>query len=186
MRALLPATLLLSILLTACASTRDISAARQVAQNSVLKVHPGLLGQPVPTELQEPAAIKPIPAAAAPEASAAPVDLLAQRVIYFDYNSTDLRAEFDPALQAHGRHLAANPNTQVRIEGNADERGSPDYNKQLGLKRAEVVRQALIGHGAADKQMTVKSHGASQPKKQGHDEESWAENRRVEVVYEKE
>lgn len=186
MRASLPVTLLLSVLLTACASTRDVSANRQVAQRGALKVHPGLLGQPVPAELQEAAPAKVIADVATPETTMAPPSLLTQRIVYFDYNSADLRAEFTPALQAHARRLAANPNVIVRVEGNADERGSPGYNKQLGLKRAETVRQALISHGAPGNQLRMKSNGSSQPKKQGHDEESWAENRRAEVIYEKE
>ena len=74
----------------------------------------------------------------------------------------------------------------MRIEGNADERGTANYNKQLGLKRAQNVRATLISHGAAKQQLSIKTLGASQPKKTGHDEESWAENRRSDVVYERE
>ena len=76
--------------------------------------------------------------------------------------------------------------TRVKIEGNADDRGAPDFNARLGLKRAENVRQVLIGHGATEKQITLKTLGESQPKLKGRDEESWAENRRADVVYEKE
>lgn len=186
MRASLPATLLLSILLTACTATRDVSASRRIAQNTILKVHPGLLGQTVPSELQEPAAAKATANAGSPAPAPVPAAPIVPPVIYFDHNSIDLRAEFDSALQTHARHLAANPNAQLRIEGNADERGADGYNQQLGQKRAEAVRQALIANGAPDKQLSVKSHGALQPKKKGHDEESWAENRRVELIYEKE
>jgi len=201
MRASLPATLLLTTLLAACASTSDQQANKNISQSGPLKVHPGLLGQPVPAELQPEA--RPLPAAmpAAEGASAAPlaqanqggtaikmdeVGLRTQRSVYFDYNSTDLKADFDPALRAHARYLAQNPKARVRIEGNADERGSAEFNNRLGLKRAETVRNTLVGHGAPEKQVRIRTLGESQPKLKGHDEESWAENRRADVVYEKE
>ena len=199
MRATLPATLLLSMLLTACGTFRDLPPSKHISQSGPLKVHPGLLGQPVPAELQEPqrAANTTMAANSAPAASPAPAPaepgtkmdqagLRTQRSVYFDYNSATVRSEFDPALQAHARYLAANPKSRVRIEGNADDRGTPDFNARLGLKRAENVRQVLIGHGAIEKQITLKTLGESQPKLKGRDEESWAENRRADVVYEQE
>ena len=205
MRATLPATLLLSTLLAACGTFRDLPPSKHISQSGQLKVHPGLLGQPVPAELQEPqrAANSPTAANSAPAASPAPAPapapaaagsgakmdqagLRTQRSVYFDYNSATTRSEFDPALQAHARYLTANPKSRLRIEGNADDRGAPDFNARLGLKRAENVRQVLIGHGATEKQITLKTLGESQPKLKGRDEESWAENRRADVVYEKE
>ena len=199
MRATLPATLLLSTLLAACGTFRDLPPSKHISQSGQLKVHPGLLGQPVPAELQEPqrAANSPTTANSAPATSPAPAaagssakmdqaGLRTQRSVYFDYNSATVRSEFDPALQAHARYLTANPKSRVRIEGNADDRGAPDFNARLGLKRAESVRQVLIGHGATEKQITLKTLGESQPKLKGRDEESWAENRRADVVYEKE
>lgn len=188
MRATLPATLLLSALLAACASNRDIPPSKHISQSGTLKVHPGLLGQPVPPELQE-QGIAGGPAAATTANSGIKMDqagLRTQRSVYFDFNNADVRIEFDPALQAHARYLAANPKSKVRIDGNADERGTPDYNARLGMKRAENVRQIIIKHGAPEKQVSVKTLGDLRPKLKGHDEESWAENRRADVVYEKE
>ena len=189
MRASLPATLLLSTLLMACASTRELPPSKHISQAGALKVHPGLLGQPVPAELQD-SRLATTATAGAPSADPLIkmdlVGLRTQRSVYFDLNSAVVRIEFDPALQAHARYLIANPKSRVRVEGNADERGAPDYNVRLGLKRAENVRQTMIGHGAPAKQITVKTLGESRPKLTGHDEESWAENRRAEVVYERE
>lgn len=189
MRASLPATLLLSTLLMACASTRELPPSKHISQAGALKVHPGLLGQPVPAELQD-SRLAMNATAGAPSADPLIkmdlVGLRTQRSVYFDLNSAVVRIEFDPALQAHARYLIANPKSRVRVEGNADERGAPDYNVRLGLKRAENVRQTMIGHGAPAKQITVKTLGESRPKLTGHDEESWAENRRAEVVYERE
>ncbi|MDP3539194.1 MAG: OmpA family protein [Azonexus sp.] len=193
MRASLPATLLLSAVLAACSTKGDIPPSKHISQSGLLKVHPGLLGQPVPAELQT----EPRLAAAAPTQGSAPgrtdnaiqMDqngLRTQRSVYFDYNSADLKADYDPALRAHARYLAENPKARVRIEGNADERGSAEFNRRLGLKRAETVRATIISHGAPEKQVNIKTLGETQPKLKGHDEESWAENRRADVVYEKE
>ncbi len=182
MRATLPLTLLLSALLAACSTKGDIPPSKHIAQNGPLRVHPGLLGQPVPAELQGEARV-----AAATGDSAIkmdPVGLRTQRSIYFDLNSADIKADYDPALRAHARYLAEHPKARVRIEGNADERGSADYNRRLGLKRAETVRATLVSQGAGDKQVNIKSLGEARPKLTGHDESSWAENRRADVVYE--
>lgn len=194
MRASLPIAFLLSTLLTACAAFKsEIPPSKHISQSGPLKVHPGLLGKPVPTELQPgaslPAANTTPPAASAmPESSMKmdPVGLRTQRSVYFDLNNATVKADYDPALRAHARYLAEHPKARVRIEGNADERGSAAYNHQLGLKRAENVRATLASHGAQKKQITIKTLGASNPKKTGHDEESWAENRRSDVVYERE
>lgn len=182
MRATLPLTLLLSALLAACSTKGDIPPSKHIAQNGPLRVHPGLLGQPVPAELQGEARV----AAAAGDSAIKmdPVGLRTQRSIYFDLNSADIKADYDPALRAHARYLAEHPKARVRIEGNADERGSADYNRRLGLKRAETVRATLVSQGAGDKQVNIKSLGEARPKLTGHDESSWAENRRADVVYE--
>jgi peptidoglycan-associated lipoprotein len=187
MRASLPVTLLLTTLLAACATKGEIPPSKNISQTGPLKVHPGLLGQPVPPELQ--AEVRPATPAATATAEAPikmdPVGLRTQRSIYFDYNSADIKADYDPALRAHARYLAEHPAARVRIEGNADERGSAEYNRRLGLKRAESVRSTLVGHGAPEKQISIKTLGEAHPKLKGHDEESWSENRRSDVVYER-
>jgi peptidoglycan-associated lipoprotein len=188
MRATLTATVLISALLAGCASTNDGPANKNISQTGALKVHPGLLGQPVPAELQQdmrPAVVQPAPGASETPMKLDEAGLRTQRSVYFDYNSSTVKADFDPALKAHARYLASNPKARVRIDGNADERGPAGYNNILGLKRADNVRQSIIGHGAPEKQVVVKSLGESKPKLKGHDEESWAENRRADVVYER-
>ncbi len=190
MRATLTATILLSALLAGCASTMSDPGNKNISQAGALKVHPGLLGQPVPAELQQDmrvAAVAPAPAVAGENTPIKMDDagLRTQRSVYFDFNSSLIKADFEPALKAHARYLASNPKARVRIEGNADERGPVGYNSLLGLKRADNVRQSIIGYGAPEKQVLVKSLGESKPKLKGHDEESWAENRRADVVYER-
>ncbi len=191
MRASLPATLLLSALLAACSTKGDIPPSKHISQSGPLRVHPGLLGQPVPAELRGEAGSANVAASGGATKTAAdasikmdPVGLRTQRSVYFDLNIADIKADYDPALRAHARYLAEHPKARVRIEGNADERGSADYNRRLGLKRAENVRATLISHGAGDKQVNIRSLGEARPKLTGHDESSWAENRRADVVYE--
>lgn len=184
MRPTLLATALLSSLLAACASTNDASPSKHVSQSGALKVHPGLLGLPVPPELMD---SRTASASNAPPGLAMDQDgLRTQRSVYFDFDSSAIKDDFNPALQAHARYLAANPKSRVRVDGNADERGPLGYNNALGLKRAANVRQAIIGLGAPEKQVLVKSLGELKPKLKGHDEESWAENRRADIVYERE
>lgn len=188
MRATLPATLLLSAMLAACSTKSTIPPSTHISQSGPLRVHPGLMGQPVPAELrQDDPALK--TASSAPVVADSPikidpVGLRTQRSVYFDLNSADIKADYDPALRAHARYLAEHPKARVRIDGNADERGSADYNRKLGLKRAENVRSTLVAHGAGEKQVNIKTLGEARPKLTGHDESSWAENRRADVVYE--
>lgn len=176
----------LAVLLSACATQDDPSRIRQIAQEGALRVHPGLLGQPVPAELQT-AAAAPVPAPA--ETSSMRMDeqgLRAQRSVYFDLNRAEIKADYASVLAAHGQYLARHPQSRVRVEGHADERGSPAYNQRLGLQRAQNVRATLLGHGVQAAQISVKSWGKAKPKLLGRNEEAWAENRRADIVYEKE
>lgn len=111
------------------------------------------------------------------------LDLLGQTTIYFDYDSSEIRSDFTQMIQAHARQLSANPNMRVRLEGHADDRGSREYNIALGERRAQAVRQALQLQGASSSQISTVSYGEERPVALGHDEESWAKNRRVEIVY---
>jgi peptidoglycan-associated lipoprotein len=109
--------------------------------------------------------------------------LLSQIIIYFDYDSSEIRPDFTRMIQAHARQLGANPNLRVRLEGHADDRGSREYNIALGERRAQAVRQALQLQGAGAAQLSTVSYGEERPMALGHDEASWAKNRRVELVY---
>jgi peptidoglycan-associated lipoprotein len=109
--------------------------------------------------------------------------LLATRVVYFDFDSSEVRGTGVEVVAAHARYLAANPATRVRLEGHTDERGSREYNIGLGERRAQAVRRALMLQGALDGQLATVSYGEERPAAAGHDEEAWAKNRRVEIVY---
>ncbi|MDE0128080.1 MAG: peptidoglycan-associated lipoprotein Pal [Gammaproteobacteria bacterium] len=105
-------------------------------------------------------------------------------VIYFDYDRSSIREEYSQILQAHGAWLAANQGQTVRLEGHADERGTPEYNLALGSRRANAVNQALTALGAAGAQLNAVSFGEERPAAEGADEIAWSQNRRVELVYE--
>jgi len=106
-----------------------------------------------------------------------------QRSVYFDYDIFSVKAEFAQMLEMHGKFLAANPKVSIRVQGNADERGSAEYNLALGQKRAEAVVRALKIYGVKDSQMEPISFGREKPKALGHDESAWSQNRRVDLEY---
>jgi len=109
--------------------------------------------------------------------------LLATRVVYFEFDSSEVHGTGVEVVAAHARFLAANSATRVRLEGHTDERGSREYNIGLGERRAQAVRRALMLQGALDGQISTVSYGEERPAAPGHDEEAWAKNRRVEIVY---
>jgi peptidoglycan-associated lipoprotein len=109
--------------------------------------------------------------------------LLAKRIIYFDFDSSDIKGEGNDVVAAHARYLATHAGSRVRLEGNTDDRGSREYNIGLGERRAQAVRRALLLQGATELQLATVSYGAERPAVQGSDEAAWAKNRRVEIVY---
>jgi peptidoglycan-associated lipoprotein len=112
-----------------------------------------------------------------------PGALGAQRLIYFEYDSSDIRNEFIDVIAAHGRFLAGNATVRVRLEGHSDERGSREYNIGLGERRAQAVKKALALQGVQDSQVAIVSYGEERPAAAGSDDNAWAKNRRVEIVY---
>jgi peptidoglycan-associated lipoprotein len=109
--------------------------------------------------------------------------VLAERIVYFDFDSSEIKGAGTDVVAAHAKFLAANPSTRVRLEGHTDERGSREYNIGLGERRAQAVRRALLLQGASDPQISTVSYGEERPAVAGHDEAAWAKNRRVEIVY---
>ncbi len=112
-----------------------------------------------------------------------PGGLLANRVIYFEFDSDTVRADFRDVIAAHAEYLAANPGLVIRLEGHTDERGSPEYNLALGERRALSVRRQMTLLGASAQQLNAVSLGEEQPADFGSDESAYALNRRVEIIY---
>ena len=113
----------------------------------------------------------------------APQVLAGQTIIYFDFDSSAIRAEYTQSMAGHAAHLVENSQATVRLEGHTDERGSREYNIGLGERRAQAVRRALMLQGVRGDQITTVSYGEERPAVTGSDEEAWAMNRRVEIVY---
>jgi peptidoglycan-associated lipoprotein len=101
-----------------------------------------------------------------------------KRSVYFEFDRYDVKAEYRPLVETHARWLRANPKARLTVEGNADERGSREYNVALGQKRAEAVTKMLVLMGAKPEQIEAVSWGEEKPRATGHDEGSWSENRR--------
>ncbi len=109
--------------------------------------------------------------------------MLAKRTIYFDFDSAVISGDGTDIVSAHAKYLSDHSDARVRLEGNTDERGSPEYNIGLGMRRAQAVRQALLLQGASAAQITVVSYGAEHPVDPAHAEDAWKKNRRVDIVY---
>jgi peptidoglycan-associated lipoprotein len=108
---------------------------------------------------------------------------LAQRSIYFDYDSFSVKDEYKPVLQAHAKFLVENPGSKIYLQGHTDERGSREYNLALGQKRADAVRRVMTVLGVKDNQVEGVSYGEEKPKNAGHDDAAYVQNRRTDIVY---
>jgi peptidoglycan-associated lipoprotein len=127
-------------------------------------------------EPQEPSAVKGQAAAMDPRER----EMFMNEHIYFDFDSTVLRSDAQSLLQIKAQWLQDNPDViAVMIQGHSDERGTEAYNLALGAKRAETVRKYLIDMGLVGRTMEAQSYGEEKPAEPGHNEESWAKNRRA-------
>jgi peptidoglycan-associated lipoprotein len=109
--------------------------------------------------------------------------MLAQRSIYFEYDSFSVKDEYKPVIQAHAKFLVENAGAKAYLQGHTDERGSREYNLALGQKRADAVRRIMTVLGVKDNQIESVSYGEEKPKNPGHEESAWAQNRRADIVY---
>ncbi len=112
-----------------------------------------------------------------------PSSPLSKRIVYFDFDSYVVKDEYKPMVEAHGRYLQANRNARMTIQGSTDERGSREYNIALGQRRADALKKLLILYGATEIQIETVSFGKEKPRREGHDESAWTENRRDEIVF---
>ncbi len=156
--------------LTGCASRGTVETAPEDAYGA----EPGEGGETTGLEAQDQFQLDPLQDPDSP---------LAKRIIYFDYDSDQVKADSLKTINAHGQYLANNSNHLVRLEGHADERGSREYNLALGERRAQSVRRLLQLQGVLDDQIEIISYGEELPAAPGHEEPSWTLNRRVEIVY---
>jgi peptidoglycan-associated lipoprotein len=112
-----------------------------------------------------------------------PKSILSKRSVYFDYDSDAIKAEFVPLVEAHGAFLRQNPGAKMLIQGNADERGSREYNLALGQRRADALKKRLVLLGAKDTQVESVSLGEEKPVCTDPNEECYAKQRRDDMLY---
>ncbi|PVX32381.1 peptidoglycan-associated lipoprotein [Pasteurella langaaensis DSM 22999] len=111
------------------------------------------------------------------------VEDLQQRynTVYFGFDKYNIEGEFTQILDAHAAYLTATPAAKVLVEGNTDERGTPEYNIALGQRRADAVKSYLAAKGANN--VSTVSYGEEKPAVLGHDEAAYAKNRRAVLAY---
>ena len=110
-------------------------------------------------------------------------NILSKRSVYFPFDVSAVQDADKPIVQAHGEYLAKHADRHVRVEGNADERGSNEYNLALGQRRANSVKQMLVLSGAKSGQIETVSYGEERPIASGHNESAWSQNRRSDIKY---
>ena len=130
----------------------------------------------------------PTPTAPVSDGKYTPADLdtdacLRQRVVYFDFDKSEIKPEFQQIMACHAKYLQDRPSAHIRIEGNTDERGTREYNLGLGERRANAVSSALQANGGSASQLEVISYGKEKPVCREHNEDCWSKNRRAEIVY---
>jgi peptidoglycan-associated lipoprotein len=108
----------------------------------------------------------------------------ANQIYHFEFDKYEVQQDDVASINAQANYLTAHKSAKVRIEGNADERGSREYNIALGWRRAKAVAAILEQQGVATSQIVMISYGKEKPVSLGHDEESFRLNRRAELVYE--
>ena len=112
-----------------------------------------------------------------------PSVLPVERSVYFAFDDATIAQDYVSIIEKHGKYLSASPSAKVKIEGNADERGSAEYNLALGQKRAEATMKALRLWGVRPSQMEATSWGEEHPRAKGDDEKAYSQNRRADIVY---
>jgi peptidoglycan-associated lipoprotein len=110
-------------------------------------------------------------------------ECLRTRVVYFDFDKSNIKPEFQQIIACHAKYLRDRPMARMTLEGNTDERGTREYNLGLGERRGNAVASALEAAGASSDQIKVVSYGEERPVCREHNEGCWHQNRRVNIVY---
>jgi peptidoglycan-associated lipoprotein len=112
-----------------------------------------------------------------------PGSILSKRSIYYEFDKFDVRTEYRGLVEAHAKYLRDNPSARMLIQGNADERGSREYNIGLGQRRSDGVKKMMTLLGVRENQIEAVSLGEEKPQDEGHSEAAWAKNRRSDILY---
>lgn len=164
---------LATLAITACSTTPKVTSVDATPQ-------PSSPGSQTTTAPAESSAVR--PANVSSDNLAAQLQEMKQNSVYFDFDRFSIKPEFREVIQRQGDFLKAHNNIDVTLEGNADERGSNEYNLALGDKRANAVRKALELMGIANNRISAVSFGEEKPRLNCHEEKCWMENRRVDFT----
>jgi peptidoglycan-associated lipoprotein len=167
-----------ALALAGCASTKLEEKPAPVVEES--KPAPAPAPAPAPPPVAKVEAPPPPPVV---DALNDPNSVLAKRSVYFDFDKSLIKTEYQPLIESHGRYLVEHLKRQIRIEGNCDERGGREYNLALGQRRADAVRERMELVGVPGARIETISFGKEKPKATGHDESAWSEDRRADIVY---
>ena len=108
---------------------------------------------------------------------------LSKQSVYFDFDDFSLKPQYQDNVKHNADFMKQSAKDVVTLEGNADERGSKEYNLALGQKRAEAVRKTLVLLGIGDTRIEAISYGAEKPRASCHEEKCWGEDRRVDFAH---
>ena len=158
--------------LTACGTTPEETVAQETAPAPAIETSNTVVATPVEV-VKTPEEIR----------MERYTELRKRHILFFDFDKSDIRAEFSELLSAHADYLVKNPGVKVNIEGHADELGTPEYNIALGERRAKAVAKYLVSLGVMPEQIATVSYGEEMPLELGHDEAAWSKNRRAVLVY---
>lgn len=165
------AAVLISLLMAACASSPKIDSSQISKTSNNATVSDSSALSAAELESRRLAAEK------------AAMQELQKQSIYFDFDQFSVKTKFQSNIQKQADFIKAHSNDVVTLEGNADERGSNEYNLALGDKRASSVRKSLGMLGVSEKQIRTISLSDEKPRLLCHEEKCWAENRRVDFVH---
>jgi peptidoglycan-associated lipoprotein len=175
---------LIASALGACATTETPQVQPPAAvEDRTPGAKPGATAQPVPGQPITGVDLTGRPAAGGAAALKDPNNILSKRSVFYDFDKFDVKEEYRPMVEAHARYLRENGGTKMLVQGNADERGSREYNLALGQRRSEGVKRMLMLLGGREEQIEAVSLGEEKPRATGSGEEAWAQNRRSDMLY---
>jgi peptidoglycan-associated lipoprotein len=154
-----------------------------LAVGACSKKQPPVQPQPEPTPVTQPPPAQPQPTRddrAEREAEMRRLTAVLEQMVFFDYDESTIRADAQEALAAKVPILRSNAAIRILINGHADERGSVEYNLALGMRRANAVRDYLVGFGIDASRFETNSYGEDRPLVAGSNESAWSQNRRAE------
>ena len=172
----------------------QVEAARAAAERAQADAAAARAAVATQTQADEAAANAAQAAAAARDAAPVPAarkmvaedpinELLSKRAIYYSTDVDAISEQDKRIVQAHAKHLAEHQKRSVRLEGNADERGSSEYNLALGQRRADGVKKLLLLSGIGEDRIESVSYGEEKPASSAHNEAAWSQNRRTDIKY---